>query len=227
MNAQKNDLYIIGAGGHAKVIIDLIETSTSLRISGLFDDKVKKGQGIFGYDILGPISALQEIKSNCDVILAIGDNDARNRTYQKIVAWNQSDEMNKNISFPTLVHHSGVISPRSQIGDGTIVTAGAIIGPDAIIGNHCIVNTGATIDHECVLGDFSSVAPGVHLGGKVSIGDHTFIGIGASVIHGVKIGADVVVGAGSVVTKDVPSGVVCYGVPAKIIKQRKRGESYL
>ena len=105
--------------------------------------------------------------------------------------------------------------------------AGAVINSGTQVGRHCIVNTSARVDHDSVLGDFVSVAPGATLGGSVHVGEYSAISLGASVIHGITIGHDTVIGAGAVVVRNVDSNVVAYGVPARVVRRRERGQRYL
>jgi acetyltransferase-like isoleucine patch superfamily enzyme len=69
-----------------------------------------------------------------------------------------------------------------------------------------------------VIGEYSSINPGVNIAGNVTVGKGTIIGMGTNVINGVTIGDNTVIGAGSLVTKDIPSGVVAYGNPCKVIR---------
>ena len=91
----------------------------------------------------------------------------------------------------------------------------------------CIINTNASLDHDSTLDDFSSLGPGVTTGGNVTIGERSAVSIGAVIKHGVKISQDVVIGAASYVNKDIDTQTISYGVPAKIIRKRKKGDPYL
>jgi sugar O-acyltransferase (sialic acid O-acetyltransferase NeuD family) len=192
-------MYLYGASGHAKVIIDILE-ATNTPIDGLIDNAPKVSH-IFGYAV-GNI-----VPEGAQLLISIGNNKVRETLSQRYATH----------SFVTAIHPSAIISPRCHIGVGTVVMQGAIIQADAKIGDHVIINTAASIDHECTIGNFAHISPHATLCGNVTIGEGTWIGAGATIIPGVKVGAWSVIGAGSVVTKDIPDHVVAYGNNCKVI----------
>ncbi|BBM72076.1 acetyltransferase [Rhodothermus marinus] len=198
-------LFVIGAGGHAKVVVASLQDA-GWTVDGILDDNSDKwGDRLLGVPILGPISVLHN-HSNVRAIIAIGDNRTR-----KLLASNFPD-----IQWVTLIHPRAYVHPSVRLGDGTVVFAGAILQPFASVGKHAIVNTGAIVEHDCKIGDFVHVAPGCRLTGGVEIGEGTLVGTGACIIPGVQIGAWVTIGAGSVVVDNIPEGVIAYGVPAQV-----------
>jgi sugar O-acyltransferase (sialic acid O-acetyltransferase NeuD family) len=216
-------LGIVGSSGHAAVIADALAKSGVMELVG-FLEKDASDNTIFGRPVLGPdTDADKLIKEHAlDAgIIAIGDNAVRRRIVEKFVAdgipWR----------WTSIIHPGAIIAQDVEIGPGTFIAAGAIIGPRSRIGAHCIVNTGAQLDHDCCLEDYASVAPGVVTGGNCRIGQGSVISIGAILKHGIKIGAETVVGAGAVVLQDAPDGVVVYGNPARVIRQRRHGDQYL
>jgi sugar O-acyltransferase (sialic acid O-acetyltransferase NeuD family) len=194
-------MYLYGASGHAKVIIDILESNRE-KIEGLYDDNDALVE-LSGYPVLGT----SQVKS--PLIISIGDNKTRKKIAESVSA-----------EFGTAVHPSAIISPRTAIDRGTVVMQGVVIQADSRLGKHCIVNTGATVDHDCRLGDFVHISPNATLCGNVEVGEGSWIGAGAVVVPGVKIGPWSVVGAGAVVIRDVPDNAVVAGVPAKIIKYK-------
>jgi len=200
-------IYILGAGGHAKVVISALQ-ATGKTVKALFDDDSEKwGQALWGYPVLGPISEFDPF-SGLASLIAVGDNRLRRGM---AVRFRQAE-------WETIVHPAAFVDSSARLGPGTVVFAGAVIQPDAVIGAHCIINTGATIDHDCVLGDFVHVAPGCHIGGGVALAEGVFLGIGGTVIPGKRVGFWTTVGAGGVVTNDLPANVLAVGVPAKLVK---------
>ncbi|MDW8289326.1 MAG: acetyltransferase [Armatimonadota bacterium] len=204
---------IIGAGGHARVVIGTLQ-ELGLPVGAIFDDNHNIwGLAILGVPVVGGISRLAK-EGYRRAIIAIGDNAARRRLSLQL----------RGVEWATIVHPHTWVHSSVQIGEGTVVFAGAVIQPEVRIGNHVIINTGATVDHECVIGDYAHIAPGAHLAGRVEIGEGAFIGIGSSVIQCRKVGAWAVVGAGAAVVRDIPERVTAVGVPARVIQSSPQGE---
>lgn len=191
-------MYLYGASGHAKVIIDILKASGE-SIDGLIDDDLSLS------NLLG-IPVLHGETSLSPVIVSIGDNAARQRVVGKLTGM-----------FGKAIHPSAIISSMVEIGEGTVVMQGAIIQSGTQVGKHCIVNTGASVDHECMLGDYVHISPHATLCGNVRVGEGSWIGAGATVIPGVNIGSWSVVGAGAVVTRDLPDNVIVVGNKCVII----------
>jgi sugar O-acyltransferase (sialic acid O-acetyltransferase NeuD family) len=200
---------ILGAGGHAKVVADVLELSGT-DIAGYLDDDPRLiGERLLGYPVLGPIASLAA-HAPTGLIVGVGSNDARRRIVERV--GDSARELWINAIHPRAVVAA---SARRALGQGILIGAGAVVNPDTRVADHVIVNTGATVDHDCDLGVFAHIAPGCHLAGNVTVGAGTLIGIGSTVIPGIHIGARSIVGAGSVVVRDVPDGVTAKGVPAR------------
>ena len=185
-------MYLYGASGHAKVIIDILKANGVL-IDGLIDDNPDVTD-LQGYPVF------HQKENPFPLIISIGNNGIRKRISERLIG-----------PYGKAIHPSSVISPSATIGDGTVVMQGTIVQANAWIGKHCIVNTGASIDHECQVGDFVHVSPHCTLCGNVHVGEGTWVGAGSTVIQGVHIGHWSVIGAGTVVTKDIPDGVLVIG----------------
>lgn len=194
-------MYLYGASGHGRVIKEIIEVGGGA-VKGFVDDN----PALTVYDGLAVVHSPENLSP---IIVSIGANATRKKIVEKLDA-----------KFGVAIHPSAIVSPSAEIGEGTVVMAGAIINAGAKIGTHCIINTGATIDHECVIGDYCHIAPGVNISGDTRIGEGTWVGVGSCVIQCLNIGKWSFIGAGSVVVKDVPDGVVAYGNPCKVKKQK-------
>lgn len=213
------DIIIYGAGGHAKVIIDIIEQAGIHKIIGLVDD-TGSVESLMGYPVTRDINNHLDngVKAG---LVAIGGNWLRSFIVSKIL------DKCSDFAFVTAIHPSVKKARDVVVGRGTVVMAGCNINPFTQIGRHCIVNTGSNVDHDCTVNDFASLAPGVTLGGNVVIGNYTAVGLGASVIQKIEIESHTVIGAGSVVIKNIPSHCVAYGNPCKFVRTREVDGSYL
>ncbi|WP_222535571.1 acetyltransferase [Pedobacter polysacchareus] len=198
-------MHIIGASGHSKVVLDILQENGSI-ISGVWDDNPAV-LDVLGFEISGNIAAFKKYNYN-DVIVAIGNNAIR----KKVI-----DSFN-TISFAKAIHSRSFVSKNADIGDGTVIMAGVSINAGVFIGKHVIVNTNSSIDHDCKIHDFAHISPNAALAGNVTIGEGTHIGIGSAVIQGLTIGKWAVIGAGSVIISNVPDYCVVVGNPGKIIK---------
>ena len=217
-DARSIGFLIWGAGGHGKVVADLVR-ATGCRVEGYIDaDDAKLGSVVEpggGRVILlqGPAqtSLPDSLPQGVGAIaLAIGNNSVRLSCL----------EIASTTRVPSLVHPAATVSPSAAVGRGAVVFAGAIINSGAAIGEAVILNSGAIVEHDCQLSDGVHVSPGAVLAGGVRVGKRSWIGAGATVIPGVTIGADVIVGAGAVVLHDVPDGQTVAGVPARRIDDR-------
>ena len=207
---------VVGAGGHAKVVVATLQAlGVGVRVA-LDDDESLWGGSLLGVPVAGPISTLADLDGH-RVVLALGDN----RTRQRLAA--RLESAHPGLRWAIAVHPSAVVHPSAQIGPGGVVFAGAVVQPDALIGAHAIVNTGATVDHDCRLGDFVHLAPGSHLAGGVVLDGGAFVGMGAVVLPHRRVGAWATVGAGGVVVEDVADGVTVAGVPARALARPGQG----
>ena len=206
-------LAIWGAGGHAKVVADIVRREGRFTLLGFLDDQNPERQGERFDDslVIGGADQLEALL-NDDAMILFGFGDGRMRLMLA------ARILMMGFRSPSAVHPSAVIAGSCSIGEGTVIAAGSVINPYAKLGRHVIINTGATVDHDCIIGDGASVAPGVHLAGKVSVGKATTLGIGTVARENIAIGSDCVIGAGSVVVSDIPDGVLAYGSPAKVIR---------
>jgi sugar O-acyltransferase (sialic acid O-acetyltransferase NeuD family) len=205
---------IVGAGGHAKVVIDAL-LSGGQRVLGCYDyDPARLGvEVIGGVRVVGSSAGVPEgLAPGTLVIVAIGDNRTRRRLGSS-----------RDVEYGIAVAPSAVTGLGVRIGDGSMVLQSATVNADSVIGRHVILNTDCSVDHDCRVGDFVHIAPGGRLGGSVTVGEGTFLGIGVKVLPGVRIGRWSVVGAGAVVTRDLPDNCTAVGVPAGVIKTRNEG----
>ncbi len=211
---DKPRLIVVGAGGHARVVIDAVEKQGRYEIAGVLDDAASApGTAVLGYPVLGGREMLGRAGLPERAIVAIGMPAARG-------AW-IAHLADKGFELPAIVHPHASVGRGVEIGWGSVVFAGAVVNSGTRIGRGVIVNTGASVDHDCELGDLVHVAPGAHLAGGVRVGERAHIGIGACVIQGLEIGADAVIGAGAAVLCSIASGTTAVGVPARPLRREQ------
>ena len=217
---QKNNVIIIGAAQHARIVSNLIKSSKSTKnkfnLVGFIDDNEKlHGSKIDGKPILGSFKDVKEIfKKNHTKYFLIGISakhiKIRSKYYNLMIEYGFK-------SF-NAIHDSAIIDKKSTMGIGNIINPGCIVNAFSKIGNNCVMYSGSIIEHEDILCDNVFVGPGVALTANIQIGNNCYIGVGARVIPHVKIGDNVTVGAGSVVLNDVDNNLTVAGIPAKKIK---------
>lgn len=197
---MEEGITLYGAGGHCKVVIDILE-SLGLQVDRIVDDSP-----LGDYFMNLPLSKPQ---LNFDkVIITKGNCSIRKKI---------ADKINVN-SYLTAIHPSAVVCKNVPIGEGTVIVHGAIVQSSARIGRHCILNTKSSVGHDVIVNDFVHVASGATICGGSVIGECTWIGAGSVVKQGIHIGKNCMIGAGAVVVKDIPDGVVAFGNPCKVVK---------
>ncbi len=198
---------ILGAGGHGKVVADILLCQDVPVLGFLDDNPLLQGQARLGLPILGAIASYPRYESS-GLALGIGDTAQRRGVVQRCGPAAQQ-------LWRDAIHPRATIAASARLGRGVTVAAGAVVNPDAILGDHVIINTGATVDHDCIVAAYGHIAPGAHLAGQVSIGEGVLVGIGATVCPGCSIGAWSIVGACAAVVRNVPAGVTAIGVPVR------------
>ncbi len=204
-------LIIIGAGGHAKVLIGSLR-SANAPVLGLTDaDPVKRGTTVMGISVLGDDSLISEHRPG--TVLLVNGIGSIDRPIKRAGVFEQFKR--KGYTFATVVHPSAVVATDIVLPEGVQMMAGAVIQPSTSFGSNVIVNTRASVDHDCLIGDHVHIAPGATISGGVRIGAGTFIGAGATVVQGITIGCGCLVAAGAVVVTDIRDGASVRGVPAE------------
>ncbi len=208
---MKKKLIGYGAGGHAGVIIDIIEDNNKFKIEGLVDKiKAKKK---YGYKLIGDDTNLEQIyKKYKNIFFGIAGIKSIKKN---ILLYNKLEKIGFNII--SIIHQKSFVSKNVQKGKSIKIFSGVKINSNVILGKNVFINTGAIIEHDCKIGDHSQVGPGAMLSGGVQIKSGCFIGIGSRINENIVVGENSIVGSGSVVIKNIKKNSIYAGVPAKKI----------
>src|ERR1700736_723761 len=207
----RRSVVIIGAGFHAKVVLEAVRAMELFDVVGMIDPGAHAE--VLGVPVLGGDEILPSLREQGVVaaVAGVGENRLRQRLGARL--------RELGFALPPVIHPEAFISPTAQILDGAVIMARAVVGTQTIVREFAIVNTGAIIDHDNVIGEAAHVAPGCSLAGSVRIGARALVGVGSSIRPKITVGADAVVGAGSAVVKDVAAGAWVGGVPARPLRR--------
>ncbi|MGD8813804.1 MAG: acetyltransferase [Anaerolineales bacterium] len=207
----------LGAGGHAKVVIEILQLKGEHELVGLLDPKQELWNSeLLGIPVLGNDDLLAELydRGVRGVFIGlgtVGENNPRRNLFL--------DAKEHGYQIVPAIHPQAVLSPSARVGEGLTMMAGAVVNAATSLGDNVIINTGAIVDHDCVIGNHVHIATGARLASSVQVDEGVHIGLGASIRQSIHIGRNSVVGAGAVVVDDVPENVVVVGIPAHILRK--------
>ena len=199
---MQSSLLVIGAGGHARSCIDVIESAATFVIGGLIGQSTEVGLFVFDYKVIGTEADLPTlVRRHSNALIAVGQiktSGAREHLFDLI----------RGIGFstPAIVSPRSYVSSRASIGEGTIIMHGAVVNAGARIGRNCIINSQVLIEHDVEIGDHCHAAPGARINGGVTVGQGTFVGSGSAIMQGIRIGERCIVPMGASVRQDCPDG---------------------
>lgn len=207
----KEEIVLIGGGGHCKSVIDVIETEDKFCIAGVIDTKEKLGHIISGYEFIGTdddlINLVKEYQYFLITVGQIKNSRIRFYLYEKL--------KKLKVTLPVIVSPKAYIARTSTIDEGTVVMHNSFVNAAVKVGVNSIINTSAIIEHDSLVGDHSHISTGAVINGDCRVGNHCFIGSNAVVLNGITIQDNVIVGAGSVVRTNLEENKIFFGNPAK------------
>lgn len=222
---MNNDIIIVGAGQHCRVVLYNIEMQGFYRPVCILDpnEKIwgKRVNNVFvepGYHDFD-CSFLEKIKKKYatnNFIIGIGAMKLRRSIFNFFIeqGWCACN----------VIHPDAVVSHSADIGTGVLIEAGCLITPSPTIGNNVVINTGSQVNHDNIVGDHVYIASGVILSGGVKVGENSLIDDGVIISLGRQVGSNCIIGAGSVVTKDIPNNSIAFGVPCRLVRQNNKYE---
>ncbi len=217
MNAdERTPIAILGAGGFAEEIADLIEDIPNLELVAFVEsaDRSRCGKTLSGRPVLW-IDETKTLGESCRYICSVG-SPAQRKAFVE-------DALSRGLPFTTIIHPKAHVAPSSIIGEGCVIHPGVIVAARTVIGSHSLVNRGCLIGHHAEIGNFITVSPGANIAGRTRIGDLSYIGMASVILDGLGVGERSVVGSGALVTKNVPARVQVMGMPARITKENIEG----
>ena len=210
MTTKRQPVVVIGGGGHAKVLLHVLERLPQFEVLGYVDPR--NAGPILGYPRLGGDDCLPALaeKMATAAVIGIGKVAATSLRLKML-----ADLRALGFSLPIVIAPTAQVAKEVVLGECTVVMDGAVIQPGCVVGKAGIINSGAILDHDCMLGDDVHIAPAAALSGHVCIGDGSMVGIGACVIQGIRVVENCMIGAGAVVTNDCSEPGTYFGVPAR------------
>lgn len=198
----KRPILLLGAGGHARSCIDVIEQESRFSVVGLVGLYDEVGTHILGYPVIGTDEDLPSLlKVYNHVLVSIGQiktSELRMRLFNLL--------MQNNCKLPVIVSPHSFVSPHATLGLGTIVMHGAVVNANAVVGQNCIINSKALVEHDVVIADHCHIATMAVINSGVYIGSGTFVGSNSSVRQSVNIGERCLIGMGQRVLADCEGG---------------------
>lgn len=206
----KQQVFILGAGGHAKMVLESLASMNQFDIFG-FLELTPTTDRVLGLPVFQESKEILDrlLEAKAIAIVALGDNRRREQVTHRLASI--------GFDFATVISSSAYVSPSASIGTGTVIMPRSVVGAEACIGKGAIINTASSVDHDTLIEDFVHIAPGCHLAGKVRVDRGAMLGIGTCVIPERHIGAWSILGANSTVVRDIPAGTTYVGTPARAV----------
>lgn len=204
------EVIVIGSGGHAKVVIDILSLIPNIQILGVTSNVLKSGDYFLNYPVLGDDDSIKYLSKEINLVMGLGgfrDNNLRLKVFNLLKGY--------GFQFTNAIHPSAYISKTAKLGEGVVIFPGVIINTEAEIGDNTIIATGATIDHETKVGNHVLVSAGVTIGAYCEIEENVLLALGSKVVSGIKVKKNSLIAAGAVVVKDINENEQVYGIPAK------------
>lgn len=210
---MRNNIILVGGGGHCKSCIDVIEAEGRFKIAGIIDTEEKQHQKVLDYEVVGNDQDLPKLVTNYEYFLiTIGQIKGGKKRKEKFDYLKQL-----GAKFPVIISPLAYVSKYASLGEGTIVMHKAFVNINATIGKNCILNSGTTIEHDVNIGDHCNISTSSVINGECCLGEKVFVGSNSVIRNNISIAEETVIGSGSVVVKTISERAVYVGNPAQRI----------
>ena len=204
---------LVGAGGHCKSCIDVVERDGVWQVAGLVDRPARLHEKLLGYEVIATDDELQDLVARYDgFLVTVGHTRTaalRIKLYEQLKKF--------GALLPTIVSPLAHVSPHAHVGEGTVVMHFAAVSAAARVGTNCIINSMALVEHDAVVGNHTHVSTGARVNGECQLGAGVFVGSGAVLLQGVQVAAGTIIGAGAVVTDSISTKGTYVGCPARLV----------
>ena len=208
----RNNIIIIGAGGHSRVVISLLRQTDEWAIKGIIDIGYnEQTELIMGVPVIGGEEKLSDSVNNCsNAFIALGNNEQRQLWYDKVKAL--------GFNIPNVISNDAYVDPSAHLGKGNLICTFGFVGPECVVGNNNILNTHSNFEHESVIEDHAHLAPSTTIGGRCCIGTKVFVGSGSIILPKVELPNDTIIGANSLVRNSLKMSGTYVGSPVRLLK---------
>ena len=204
-------LILIGAGGHARAVIDVVNQLFDYKVECIIDLSYNgQYEKILDIPVYGRLDDFLKPDFEYSLHVSIGDNANRAEIYEQF--------QNTDYAFPPVIANSAVVSPSASIGSGSFISPLTFIGPEVVIGENTIINSGAVVEHGSVIGDHCHIAPNATIAGRCSVGNYSMVGLGSCMLPKLSLGQKITIGANSTVIKSISEPGTYAGSPARRLK---------
>jgi len=189
---KKPTIIFLGAGGHSRACIDVVEHQDHFQIAGLVGLPEQRHAQQLGYSVIGTDDDLpQLVKNHPFALVTVGQLTSPD---PRISLCKQALKLGFHL--PVVIAPTAYVSRHATIGPGTIVMHGAIVNAGAKIGSNCIINSRALIEHDAIVEDHCHISTGSIVNGGAAVGSGSFIGSGSVIKEAITLGKRCIVGMG-------------------------------
>jgi sugar O-acyltransferase (sialic acid O-acetyltransferase NeuD family) len=207
---SKQPYIILGFGGNCLDVLEILQLQ-DIPCLGFLDDAYV-GEIFSGASVLGSLESARDYP-DARFVNCIGSTATYRRRPEILARTGLTLDR-----FGTVIHPTASVSASAEIGPGTVLFQHVTLAAKCRLGAHVTVLPQSVVSHDCVVEDYSILAGGVILSGAVHVERCCYLGANSAVRSRLRVGEGSLVGMGSNVVRDVPSGQIVVGNPARILR---------